>query len=302
MKKELRVISARHHAEPFRRGERSFLSRYLDPIDIAAELLTGTILALSFTLGGSLIVGEGPDATRKMLLGVLGCNVAWGIIDGTTCLMSRMYELRRKARLHAAVRASVAGEEAAAIVADELNEELAGFASPTELTQFYRHVAAHLSHFVPGPVRLAKEDFYRALITFGLMCATTLPAVRPFLLLGDRDARAPPVQFAALDGALPYRLPVGTHHAQPSLDLRLGRAADRAGLGRGRHVVRTLMRNARRLSASSSLLLGALVIAGRCARVDGRSAGSPEERNTDDRAARDCAVKTGPSTRRVSST
>jgi hypothetical protein len=185
MKKELRVVSARHHAEPLRRGERSFLSRYLDPIDIAAELLTGTILALSLTLGGSLIVGEGPDAARKMLLGVLGCNVAWGIIDGTTCLMSRMYELRRKARLHAAVHASVAGEDATAIVADELNEELAGFASPMELTQFYRHVAAHLSHLVPEPVRMAKEDFYRALITFGLMCATTLPAVLPFLLVRD---------------------------------------------------------------------------------------------------------------------
>jgi hypothetical protein len=187
MKKELRVISARHHAEPLGRREGSLLSRYLDPIDIAAELLTGTILALSFTLGGSLIVRGGPDATRKMLLGVLGCNVAWGIIDGTTCLMSRMYELRRKARLHAAVRASGAGEDAAAIVAGELNEELAGFASPAELSQFYRHVAAHLSHLVPEPVHLAKEDFYRSLITFGLMCATALPAVLPFLLLRDLD-------------------------------------------------------------------------------------------------------------------
>ena len=188
MKKELRVISARHHhAEPFRRREGTLLSRFLDPIDIAGELLTGTILALSFTLGGSLIVRGGPDATRKMLLGVLGCNVAWGIIDGTTCFMSRMYERRRKARLHAAVRASNGGEDAAALVADEMNEELAGLTSPADLTHFYRQVAAHLSHLAPEPVRLAKEDVYRALLTFGLMCGTTLPAILPFLLLRDLD-------------------------------------------------------------------------------------------------------------------
>ena len=171
--------------QPVRKPEPP-LVRYLDPIDIVAELLTGTTMALSFTLGGSLIVKGGDDGTKKMLFAVLGCNVAWGIIDGMSCLMRRMYELSRKARLLEAIRAHGGGAHAVAIVADELNGEFLGYAAPEELDHLYRQIAAHLSRVSPERIHLKKEDFYEAFITFALMCATTIPAVGPFVVLSDR--------------------------------------------------------------------------------------------------------------------
>jgi hypothetical protein len=188
--KEQGVMSAGQREldqRPVQVRETRLMSRYLDPIDIVGELLTGTTMALSFTLGAALIAKGGHDGTKKMLVGVLGCNVAWGIIDGTSCLMRRMFELSRKARLLESIRASGGGEGAVAIVADELNEELVGYASPKELDQLYRQIAAHLSRAAPERIHLKKEDFYEALITLGLMCATTLPAVAPFLVFSDRD-------------------------------------------------------------------------------------------------------------------
>ena len=59
-------------AEP---GESS--KRVLDPIDRVSEVLFGLIMVLTFT--GSLSVAEaGRDDVRAMLIGALGCNLAWG--------------------------------------------------------------------------------------------------------------------------------------------------------------------------------------------------------------------------------
>jgi hypothetical protein len=54
-------------------------ARILDPIDRVSEVLFGLIMVLTFT--GSLSIAEaGRDDVRTMLIGALGCNVAWGII------------------------------------------------------------------------------------------------------------------------------------------------------------------------------------------------------------------------------
>ena len=73
-------------AEP---GESS--KRVLDPIDRVSEVLFGLIMVLTFT--GSLSVAEaGRDDVRAMLIGALGCNLAWGIIDGILYLMGCLAE------------------------------------------------------------------------------------------------------------------------------------------------------------------------------------------------------------------
>jgi hypothetical protein len=61
--------------------------RVLEPIDRVSEVLFGLIMVLTFT--GSLSVAEaGRSEVRTMLIGALGCNLAWGIIDGVLYLMA----------------------------------------------------------------------------------------------------------------------------------------------------------------------------------------------------------------------
>ena len=55
--------------------------RVLNPIDHITEILFGLIMVLTFT--GSFSVAEaGRRDVGMMLIGALGCNLAWGIIDG----------------------------------------------------------------------------------------------------------------------------------------------------------------------------------------------------------------------------
>ena len=62
---------------------RSFVSRHLDPASHMGEILFGLIMTLTFTLAAGIVIQEeGREGAREMLIGILGCNLAWGIIDG----------------------------------------------------------------------------------------------------------------------------------------------------------------------------------------------------------------------------
>jgi hypothetical protein len=68
--------------------------RVLHPADRTSEILFGLIMVLTFT--GSLSVTEaGRAEVRTMLLGALGCNLAWGIIDAVFYLMAALAERPR---------------------------------------------------------------------------------------------------------------------------------------------------------------------------------------------------------------
>ena len=67
-------------------------------------------MVLTFT--GSLSVAKpGRDDVRTMLIGALGCNIAWGIIDGILYLMSRLSEQGRRHPCAAAPAPGIAAEE-----------------------------------------------------------------------------------------------------------------------------------------------------------------------------------------------
>src|SRR5512139_21892 len=88
------------------RGTTSSASkRVLDPDERVAEILFGLIMVLTFT--GSLSVAEaGREDIRTMLIGALGCNLAWGIIDGVLYLMGSLADQARGLLTLRAVRAA----------------------------------------------------------------------------------------------------------------------------------------------------------------------------------------------------
>ena len=99
-------------AEP---GESS--KRVLDPIDRVSEVLFGLIMVLTFT--GSLSVAEaGRDDVRAMLIGALGCNLAWGIIDGILYLMGCLAEKGQGLSTFRAVRNATDPKEAQRVIAE----------------------------------------------------------------------------------------------------------------------------------------------------------------------------------------
>lgn len=106
--------------------------RVLDPIDRISEVLFGLIMVLTVTT--SISVAEaGRDRIHTMLAGAIGCNLAWGIIDGVLYLMGCLAEEGRDLKALLAVRNAADSKQARGLVADMLPSAVAAVLQPPEL-------------------------------------------------------------------------------------------------------------------------------------------------------------------------
>lgn len=156
--------------------------RILDPLDRSSEVLFGLIMVLTFT--GSLSAAEaGRAEVREMLIGALGCNFAWGIIDGIFYLMGCITERGRMLVAWKAVRSSNTPEEAHRVIADTLPLGVASGLGAPEFEKVRRH-------FVEGPEpplrpRLSKDEWLGAVGVFLWVFVVTFPVAIPFLIMQD---------------------------------------------------------------------------------------------------------------------
>ena len=156
--------------------------RALDPMDRVSEVLFGLIMVLTFT--GSLSVAEaGRTEVRTMLLGALGCNLAWGVIDGVFYLMGCLAEKSRLVLTLRAVRNAADPQAAQRIIADALPSPVASALGPAGLETMRQRLAEYPDPH--GPARVDKSDWKGALGVFLLVFLSTFPVVIPFALLKD---------------------------------------------------------------------------------------------------------------------
>src|SRR5438874_2347240 len=154
--------------------------RVLEPIDRISEVLFGLIMVLTFT--GSLSIAEaGRDDVRTMLIGALGCNLAWGIIDGVLYLMGSLAEKGRGLLTFRAVRKATDPQEAQRLIADALPPVIASVLQPNELDAVQQRL--RILPEPPAKARLTKDDWLGAVGVFLLVFLSTFPVVIPFLFM-----------------------------------------------------------------------------------------------------------------------
>ena len=162
------------------------LHRYLDPSTSLAEILFGLIMTLTFTLGaGLLIEDEGRAGARELLIAVIGCNVAWGIIDGALYLVGQLFDRGRLQRLGLAIRRASQRSAALTLVAEELNPLLGGLLSPRETEQLYERIVDNVARKEQKRNAITREDWFGAAVSFVLVVVSSIPAAIPFLLIDD---------------------------------------------------------------------------------------------------------------------
>ena len=116
--------------------------RYLDPASSLAEVLFGLIMTLTFTLGAGIIIeDEGREGARQLLIALIGCNIAWGVIDAALFLVDTLFDRGRLRRVGLAVQQAPDERAAVSLVAEELDELLEDLTSESEREELYRRIA-----------------------------------------------------------------------------------------------------------------------------------------------------------------
>lgn len=151
--------------------------RLLDPVERVSEILFGLVMVLTTTCSFS-VGGAGQTEVRQMLIGALGCNLAWGVIDAIMYLMARSSERGRGLLALQAVRRAVDPIQAHRIIAGAMPPLLASAMSPSAFESLSRTLKD-----LPEPSALprwTKDDLLASLGVFLLVVGSTLPVVLPF--------------------------------------------------------------------------------------------------------------------------
>jgi hypothetical protein len=155
----------------------------LDPVERLSEILFGLIMALTFT-GSIHAASDGHEEIRTVLIGAIGCNIAWGIVDAVMYLMTGLVTRGRAMRALRGVRAAATPEEAARILSDALPEGVTNVMQPRDFDGLRGWLTALPE---PPPRLLTARDIRGALGVFLLVTVSTFPVVVPFLFAHDPE-------------------------------------------------------------------------------------------------------------------
>jgi hypothetical protein len=156
--------------------------RVLDPMERISETLFGLIMALTFICSLGVATADNIKI-QTMLIGALGCNLAWGIVDGGLYLLARINDRGGKILTLRAIRQAPDPEIARRVLADALPPELASIL-PLEQLEMMRQKLQQLPEPRERP-RLTKRDWIGSLGLCLLSFLSTFPVVIPFIFLSD---------------------------------------------------------------------------------------------------------------------
>jgi hypothetical protein len=157
-------------------------NRVLEPMERVSEVLFALIMVLTFTCSFS-VAGAGREDVRTMLIGALGCNLAWGIIDAVFYLMGSFSERGQGILKLKALRQATDPIQAHQIIAHALPPTVASVLSSSEL-EAMRQKLNLLPDVSPRP-SLGKDAWLGAFAVFLIVVLATVPVVVPFALIED---------------------------------------------------------------------------------------------------------------------
>jgi hypothetical protein len=156
--------------------------RPLEPVERISEALFGLIMVLTFTC--SISVAEAArDDVRTMLVGAIGCNLVWGVIDAVLYLMACLAERGTSVATLRALRRASSPEEGRQIIAAALPSVVASALQPQDLERMRLHLLQLPEP--PARPRLRGKDWLAALAIFLWVFVITFPVAVPFVFISD---------------------------------------------------------------------------------------------------------------------
>jgi predicted membrane channel-forming protein YqfA (hemolysin III family) len=163
-----------------------FLHRYLDPSDTLGELLFGLIMALTLTLGARLLTQASEVHPRELVVALVGCNIAWGVIDSVLYLLGTIFYRNQRRHFVRRLKTAPTDHEALAAIREEYDLDDEPLASDQDRAAFHRTLLEVLKHAKTHRAHLHRQDYLAALLIVVLVSATALPGVVPLLLIEDK--------------------------------------------------------------------------------------------------------------------
>ena len=156
--------------------------RILDPVDRMSEVLFGLIMALTFT-GTLSVATAGREDVRELLVGMIGCNLAWGLADAVMFLMGTLAERGHNLQLLHAARRAARSEDAHQVIAGSMPPLLASLLTSDDYERLRQGLLGVRDQ--PASAWITRSDVLGAGAVFLLVFLSTFPVVIPFIVFSD---------------------------------------------------------------------------------------------------------------------
>ena len=150
----------------------------LDPVERLSEISVGLIIALTCT-GTLSVLDADTNDVQNMLISALGCNFAWGIIDGVMYL-SNAFAQHGRENLMINSLDHLDSETARDLIAQSMPAAIAGTQTPEDLEKIRVSLVKMAAKQQRMP-KLNTTDIQSACLIMLLVFGATLPIVIPFI-------------------------------------------------------------------------------------------------------------------------
>ncbi|MGA8044449.1 MAG: hypothetical protein WCA37_16765 [Terracidiphilus sp.] len=149
------------------------------------ETIAALVMVLGFTLIAGVTAASEKEGVRTLLLGALGCNTAWGIIDGALFAWGNLTDRRLQLRSLTNLRNAPSENEVFSAIGDRLNPLLEPGTDTEERTRLCKAILPVVMRVqLPDP-NLTKDDFSGMLAIVMIDVAVVIPAAIPFLFFPE---------------------------------------------------------------------------------------------------------------------
>jgi VIT1/CCC1 family predicted Fe2+/Mn2+ transporter len=160
-----------------------FVRKHLDPADRLGEILFGLIMALGII--GAVRLGVEDLTNRSMFIAILGCNLAWAVVDGVMYVLIAVFEHGRRSRIARKIQSGASDEEALELIHRELGDQLERISSPEALKLFYGDVLKTVRAAGPVAASVDRSDFLGGFSSAFVILLATAPILVPYLVIPE---------------------------------------------------------------------------------------------------------------------
>ena len=165
---------------------RKFSEKYLAPEERLAEILFGLIMVLTIISATKISLTEGETGIRSMIIAALGCNIAWGIVDGVMFVLDDIFSRARYGTLVAKLK-SLEEDEAYAALECKLGPAADLILDEAGKKRTFSEIIRSASQLHPEKVRVSRDDIFGAFTCFLQVFISTFPVLIPFLFMRNLE-------------------------------------------------------------------------------------------------------------------
>ncbi|HEY9206528.1 MAG TPA: VIT1/CCC1 transporter family protein [Candidatus Methanoperedens sp.] len=162
-----------------------FSEIYLTPAERLSEIIFGLIMVLTVTSTLKIALTGGDAEIKMMIIAAIGCNTAWGIVDGVMYVLTSVFERSRYARMISYISSAPDKKAALAIIEEELETTIVQTLDEDERKRISAQVLNSASRAGTQEVNVTREDIFGAISCFFLVFLSTFPVVVPFFIIRE---------------------------------------------------------------------------------------------------------------------